>query len=75
MGQIVDHGLSLICHGRLGQLEGFFSLDEIRLIELASFDVLHIGRLESSLDRDVAYPRLEDLHEWYLIQEDECLQD
>ena len=34
-------------------------MDEMRLIEMDSCDGLDIGRLESSLDRDVAYPRLD----------------
>ena len=49
----------MTCHGWLGQLEGFFGLDEIRLIEMASCDGLQVRRLEYSSDRDVAYPRLE----------------
>ena len=59
VGQVVDRGLPLTCHGWLGQLEGFFGLDKIRLIKMALCDGLQIGRLESSLDHDVAYPRLE----------------
>jgi len=39
--------------------KGFFGLDEIKLIEMASCDGLQISRLESSSDRDVSYPRLE----------------
>ena len=58
VGQIVNRGLLLICHGQLGQLEGFFGMDEIRLIEMASCDGLQIDMLESSLDRGVANPRL-----------------
>ena len=57
--QFVDHGRPLSCHGWLGQLEDFFGLDEIRLIEMASCDGLHIDRQEASSDRSVAYPRLE----------------
>lgn len=59
VGNIVDHGHSLIYNGWLGQLKGFFVLYEIRLIEMASCDGLYIGKLQSSLDHDVAYPRLE----------------
>lgn len=58
VGQILDHGLPLISHGWLGQLEGFFGMEEMKLIEMASSDGLDIGRLESSSDRDVAYLRL-----------------
>lgn len=46
------------CHGWLGQLEGYFGMYDIRLIEMASFDGLQDGRLESSSDCDVTYPRL-----------------
>lgn len=56
--QIVGRELMLACHEWLGQLEGFFGMDEIRLIEMASCDGMDIGKLESSLDCDVAYPRL-----------------
>ena len=47
------------CHGWLGQLEGFFGMDKINMIEMTSCDGLQVGRLESSLDCDVAYLRLE----------------
>jgi len=57
----VDRGLPMSCHGWLGQLEGFFGLDKIRLIKMASCDVLQISKLESSSDRDVAYLRLEGI--------------
>lgn len=57
VGKSVDHGLLLIFHGWLGQLEGFFG--QVRLIERASCDGLNIGKLESSLDPDVAYLRVE----------------
>lgn len=56
---IIGHGLPLICHGWLGQLGGFFGLDEIRLIEMDSYDGLHISRLESSSECDVSYLILE----------------
>ena len=55
---ITNYGLPLIFHRWLGHLEGFFGLDEIRLIEMDSCDGLDIGRLEYSSGRDVAYPRL-----------------
>jgi len=38
----------------LGQLESFFGREEIRLIDLASFDGLQVGRLDYSSDRDVS---------------------
>ena len=38
--QFADRGLPLSCHGWLEQLEGFFSMDKIRLIEMASCDGL-----------------------------------
>lgn len=44
-----------MCHGWLGQLDGFFGIDEIRLINTDSCDELDIGRLESSLDCGVTY--------------------
>jgi len=46
-------------HGWLGQLKAFFGMDEINMIEMASCDGIHIGRLESSLDCNVAYLRVE----------------
>jgi len=46
--QYVDHGLHMSCHGWLGQLEGFFGREEIRLIDMPSFDGLQVGRLDSS---------------------------
>lgn len=36
--RFVDRGLPMSCHGWLGQLEGFFGMDEIRLIKMASCD-------------------------------------
>ena len=59
VGKIIDHGLPLIVHGWLGHLEDFFSMDEINMIENISCDGIHVGRLESSLDCDVAYQILE----------------
>jgi len=47
------------CHGWMGQLDGFFGLDKIRLTKMASCDGLDIGRLEYSSDCDVAYSRWE----------------
>jgi len=44
----------------LGKIEGFFAMDEVKLIEMASCDGVHIGRLESSSECDVAYLRLVD---------------
>ena len=58
VGQVSDHGLPLIFDVWLGQLEGFFGMDEIWLIEMDSPDGQDIGRLESSSDRGVAYLRL-----------------
>ena len=55
--RFVDRGILMSCHGWLGQLEDFFSMVEINMIEIASCDGLHVGMLESSLDRDVAYLR------------------
>lgn len=46
------------CHGWLGQVKGLFGMDKIRLIKMASCDVLQVGKLESSLDRNVSCPRL-----------------
>lgn len=54
--QFIDHGLSLMCHGWLGQRKGFFSMNEIKLIEMASCDGQQVGKLKSSSDRGVAYP-------------------
>lgn len=42
------------CHRWLGQLEEFFGM-----IKMALCDGLQIGKLESSSDRDVPYPRLD----------------
>ena len=50
----------MIFHGWLGKIEGFFAMDEVKLIEMASCDGVHIGRLESSSECDVAYLRLVD---------------
>ena len=60
VGQVADHGLPLIFDVWLGQLKDCFGMDEIGVIKIASCDRLQIGRLVSSLDRDVAYPRLEE---------------
>lgn len=49
----------MIFHGSLGQLEDFFSMDEIDLIKIGLCDGLQIGRLAYSLDHDATYPRLE----------------
>jgi len=52
--QSVDHGHPMSCHRRLGQLESFFGREEIRLIDMASFNRLQVGRLDYSSDRDVS---------------------
>lgn len=57
--QLLDRGLHMSCHGWLGQLEGFFHMDEIKLIKMASCDGLDIGILKYSSDHDIAYLRLE----------------
>ena len=48
----------MICHGWLGQLEGFFGMDEMRLIDMDSCDGLDIGKLEYSSNSGIAYLRL-----------------
>lgn len=47
-------------------------MDDIGSIEISSCDGMEIGRLVSSLDYDVAYLRVQGVHRWCLIQEDEC---
>jgi len=69
---VVDHEFLLTFHGFLGKLENLFDMDDIGLIEIASCDGMEIGILVSSLDRDVAYMRVDGVHRWRLIQEDEC---
>jgi len=69
---VVYHELPLTFHGFLGNLKDLFDMDYIGLIEIASCDGMEIGRLVSSLDHDVAYLRVEGVHRWCLIQEDEC---
>lgn len=59
VGQVANHGLPFICNGNLGQLESLFGMDEIRIIEIASYDGLQIRKLVPSLHRGVAYMRLE----------------
>ena len=59
VGKIIDHGLLLTFHGWLGQLEDFFGMDDISMIEIDSCDGLYIRKLKSSSDLDVAYSRLE----------------
>ena len=49
----------MIFHGSLGELKDYFGMDDIGMINIASCDGLQIGSLVSSLDCDVAYPRLE----------------
>ena len=49
----------MIFHGWLGQIEGFFRKDAIRLIDLDSCVGIDICRLYFSSDHDVSYPRLE----------------
>jgi len=46
-------------HVWLGKIKDFLGMDEINMIEMDSCVGLHIGRLESSLDHDVAYLILE----------------
>ena len=45
MWQFLDRGIPMSFHGCLGQIKGFFGMDEIRLIEMASCDGLDIGKL------------------------------
>ena len=42
----VDRGILMSCHGWLGKIKGFFGINEIWLINMASCDELQVGRLE-----------------------------
>lgn len=43
----------------LAQLEDFFGIEKMSMIEITSCDGLGVGMLVSSSDRDVTYPKME----------------